>query len=473
MKIMIGKKIFLVALFLNIFIILWAEICQANLLYTVSLLIWLNMMLYSYNKIEKRSLLFAFCVAFFVFLMGREFLEQFFYYKKENFDMAINNHFYVCLIISLSALWGSFAFFSRKERTKKEEIRLNARTLYSTAIRETASLVFYCTLPFALVYRMVVASFVSLNGYVDYYTEYSFVLSGNTLLYIISKVELIMPTAIAIIMASCPTKKEFKWPFRLYCIYLILSLGSGARGTFMLGILQVFVFAVYMQGIYPEEKWFKRKYMLYLAVCVPVIAVAGTIINLIRFGGTMNDINVFESFLDFFYDQGVTGNVVKRAFQVSQNIPEATYTLEFLHSGLLARILGIKVYNGNSVEHALYGNSFTHALGYTVMGSAYLAGRGTGSSYIAELFYDFGYIGVILGNVLYSWLFTRITRIRKNNIFTRSIIFVVITQLLWAPRASFTGFISFLDAPSSVVTFIAVFGIAKFILDRRTKLCRG
>lgn len=459
MKITVDKY-FLIALFLNIVFFMWGLISGASLIFTLALMVWIDMMLYAYKKIELRSPLLAFGVAFFTFLMGREFLQLFLGYKKENFSEKLNNHLYLCLLIAILSFWIFYILFSRKSEKERVYMQINARTQYAAIVRKIANIVFYCTLPFALVYRMVIASFVSLNGYTDYYTDYSSGLSGNTLLYILSRIELIMPVALSVIMASLPTKKEFKWPFIFYCLYMILSLGSGQRSTFMLGILLIFVFVVYMQGIYPEEVWFKRKYIVYLIASIPLIAVAGSVINVTRFGGSTDGMNVIESFLNFFYDQGVTGNMVKRAYEYSDKIPDAIYTLEFLHSGLLARLLGIEVYNGNSVDHALYGNSMTHALGYAVMGSQYLAGRGTGSSYIIEVFYDFGYLGVATGTALYSWLFAKISKLRKNNIFTRSLMFSVITQLLWAPRASFTAFISFLDAPSTIIAFIFIFSLA-------------
>lgn len=472
MKITVDKY-FLVAFFLNVVFLIWALIGDASLIFTLTFMVWVDMMLYAYKRIEQRSLLFAFGIAFFVFLMGREFLQLFFGYKKENFSAELNNHLYICLFIALLVLWFFYALFSRKSEMNRARMPINARTPYAAVVRKIANIVFYCTLPFALIYRMVIASYVLLNGYTNYYVDYSSALSGNTLLYIVSRIELIMPVALAVIMASLPTKKEFKWPLIFYCPYLILSLGGGQRSTFMLGILLIFVFVVYMQGLYPEEGWFQRKYILYLAACIPVLAVMGSIINVTRFGGSTDGMSVIESFMDFFYDQGVTGNMVKRAYEYSDKIPDGIYTLEFLHSGLLARILGIKVYNGNSVDHALYGNSMTHALGYAVMGSQYLAGRGTGSSYIIELFYDFGYFGVAAGTALYSWLFAKITKIKKNNIFTRSLMFSVITQLLWAPRASFTAFISFLDAPSTIIAFIFIFGLGNLLRGKSERISHG
>ncbi len=69
-----------------------------------------------------------------------------------------------------------------------------------------------------------------------------------------------------------------------------------------------------------------------------------------------------DGFINFFYDQGVTSNVMKRAYMYRDKIPsDQTYILEFLHSGIFARLFGIRVYHGNTVEHALHGELYTCA----------------------------------------------------------------------------------------------------------------
>lgn len=459
-------KYFILSCAINLMILFLALLSSANSLFVLVLLIWFNMMVYAYRYLEQRSLLFAFGIAFFVFLLGRDLLEQIFLYRVEDFSSEVNRHAYLCMFIALTALWCSYNFFSRKRgnndgysTTKTEKI------FYINYVQKISKCVFYFTYPFAIVSKFLVVKFVLAHGYTEYYTDYALFLNGNNLLYIVSKIEIIMPVALCIFMATLPSKKKSIKPLSLYLVYLFLSLGSGQRSTFMLGLLLIFVFVVYMQTVRPSERWFKRKYLIYCLLLVPAIAIMSTVYNIVRFGGNIENIKFFESFCNFFYDQGVSSNIIKRAFMYKENIPgDCIYFFEFLHSGALARLFGITVYNGNTIEHALYGNSFTHALGYTILGNGYLAGRGTGTSYIAELYYDFGYIGVALGSALYGWIFTKMKKNKRNSIFSRAIVFVIVTQLLWAPRGSFTGFISFLNAPSTLGAFIVIFGGAKLLL---------
>lgn len=478
MRIKISKYT-LFAIGINIIILLFVFSRNVNLLFILSLDIFIFMMLNCYKKLEQRSLLFAFGIAFFTFLLGREFLEIFFCYKVEsNYSQVTNNHTYICFILSLLGIWSSYLFFEHKNK-----IFLNLTTqhnemtndmLFNVYVRKISKYVLYLSIPFAVLARIVIAKFIITYSYAEYYTKFSAFLDENKFLYIVSKIELITPVALCIIFSTLPSKKEVKVPIICYTIYLIISLGAGNRGPFVLGVLLLFIFIVYMQGYCPEERWFDRKKMVLFILIVPIIAVGGTIYNVIRFGMSINNISFINAFIDFFYDQGVTITVIKKAYEFEEQIPkQGFYLLEFFHSGIWARILGIPVYHGNSIEHALYGGSFTHAIAYTVMQQSYLSGLGTGTSYIAELYYDFNYLGVFIGNVIYGWIFSKINITRTNKLFIRALVFVLITQFLWSSRGSYTAFLSFVFAPSTIITFISIFGIAKLLSDKQKRFIKS
>ncbi len=459
------KKVILI----DLLVLFWAIVAEANVCFVLLFLTWINMMFYAYRKIEKRGLLFAFGIAFFIFLLGREMLEQLFFYEIDTqFDNKINTHTYLSMNIALGAVWIAYALFPKfRKKSRKSSVSTLQPTPYIYKVRSLSKWAFYATYPFAIAMSIAITIFVATFGYSSYYTDYSEMLSGNPLLYFISKLELIMPAAFCIFMATLPSKKEFRTLAIPYIIYLILTLGGGQRSTFVLGLLLMFVFLVYMQGIRPQEKWFHRKYIRYCLLAMPVLAVGSSLYNIYRFDGDWQEVGLFSGFCDFFYDQGVSSYIIKRAYEYQNNIPDCIYALEFLHSGVLAPMLGIPVYHGNTVDHALYGNSFTHALGYIVLDEMYLAGRGTGSSYIAELFFDFGYIGTALGSLLYGWMFTQIDKTDSGGLFRRAIVFVCITQLLWAPRGSFVGFLSFLLAPTTLALFAFTFLIPKLLLANK------
>ena len=462
----VGKHFFY-AFMANGILLLITLATGTNLIYMLALMVWTNMMIYAYKDLEHRSMLFAFGIAFFVFLMGRDFLQQVFKYKVEKFPIDVQSHAYVSILLALLSIWFGYYLFSKSRKYKSNITDYVYKHKYLKYIQKISLVTFCISWVFALASKIIVARFIAANSYFEYYTDFSGYLHSNMILYIISKIELFMPVALSIFMATLPTKKQFRLTLFLYLIYILASLGTGQRSTFMLGLLWIFIYVVFRSGINKEERWFNKKFLILGLLFVPVLAMFGSIYSIWREGGDIQNINYINSLFDFFYDQGVTINAIKNAYIYADLIPEDFYTLEFLKSGLLARIFGITVYHGNTVEHALYGGSFTHALGYTVLGDMYLAGRGTGTSYIAELFFDFGYFGIVLGSLLYSFIILNITRIGKKNPFLLSICFLMVTQLLWAPRGSFSGMITVLFYPTTIIIYILIFGFSKVLASRK------
>lgn len=69
----------------------------------------------------------------------------------------------------------------------------------------------------------------------------------------------------------------------------------------------------------------------------------------------------------------------------------------FKYGSIGQRFFGIEgLGNGNNLRHALNGNSMAHQLSYTLLGDWYLEGHGCGSSYLLEVFADYGKIGIFI-----------------------------------------------------------------------------
>lgn len=441
-----------------------------NVIYAIAFSIWLIGILYSINDIYNRGMLFVFLISFFGFLMGRDFLEQFFAYNVEDIPVEILNHTYILLILSLSSIIIGYIFFARKnEHTLCKKVQITNR-LKDNCIRDISKIIYYLSIVFALLSKAVTVFYVFKNGYASYYLGFHEFLNANPLLYVVSKLELIMPAALCVYFSTLPSKKDYRKAVGLYVFYLLLSLGTGQRSTTILGILLLLVYNLYRKGLQSQHFYIKRKFIVWLIVGVPLLFAGLAIYSDLRFNKKTKSDGVLSYVPKFIYAQGVSSNIIKRAYELEAEIPPQNYTLEFTHSGLLAILLGNKVYHGNSVEHAKYGGSFTHSLGYVVMGNSYLSGRGTGSSFLAELYYDFGYIGVVLGSLLYSFLISRIATVRpRMTVFGSSVLLYIITPLLWAPRASFSGFLSLLLAPSVLFVFLFIFfgaGILNSMIHR-------
>lgn len=447
----------------SVLLVVWGVLAQVSVLFLLVMLVWCGIVIYAAIKMERRAMLLMFALTFFVFLMGREFLQQFFHYmpQPETFTAAVQTHTHLCLLIALVGLFGVYWLFKRKTRSE----RCVGEERESYVLRVSRLMLLVVLVP-AVVYRVILTVFVQMHGYNAFYTDFAVLLRENLLLYALSKVEEIAPACFCIYLAAMPAKKDFFKMAGLYAVYLVLTLGAGTRAPFLLGVFLILFYFLYRAGLSPKEGWFRRKYLLPCGAALAAFALVFYFAGLVRDGANASG-GLADGLFGFVYSQGVSINVIKRGFFLQDQIPDGyLYSLNFTRYGIIARLLGIPVYSGNTVEQALYGGSFAHALSYVFMGADYLAGRGTGTSYVAELYHDFWYIGVFVGSAFYGWLCTRIERYKSGRFFGRACLFIAITQLLWAPRGGFTEWVTTLISPSALAALVGVFAIA-WLLERR------
>ena len=73
------------------------------------------------------------------------------------------------------------------------------------------------------------------------------------------------------------------------------------------------------------------------------------------------------------------------------------------------------------------------------MNKDYLGGHGIGSSYIIEVFTDYGFIGLIIANLLLGMLFVSLVNSMYTDKTLRVILsLVILGNLFFMPRSSFT-----------------------------------
>ena len=442
-------------------IALWGYIIDADWLYCVDLMVWLSLVVYASFDIKGRSVLMGFLLTFFLFLMSRDFVEIFFSYRVESFKTAVNHHAYKVYLIALITIAVLYRVFTFNEY--KNQFHTYVGNLDNMYLEKISRTMFIILIGFSIAAKYVVINFVSMYSYYEYYTEFSSYVSNNMLVTILNMMERMMPVALSLFLACFPSKKRLKLPIILYVFYLLISLGTQARSTAMLGFLFLLIYFLFRHSINPEEHWFNKRLIFVLIISVPVLVITGSLINELRSGGE-NTKSIATLFVDFFYDQGVTSNVVKRAYMYKNRLNgDILYTFEFLRSGIFARIFGYKVYYGNSLEHALRGGSFAHSIAYIVLGKGYLDGQGTGSSYVAEFYQDYGYWGVVAGTAIYVLLISRIAnpyRINEN-IWIRTIQLLLIQRIMWAPRGSFADIIATVFSVPVVFTMVAAWIILR------------
>lgn len=434
---------------LNMGILLFSAVRQADCLIILLALVFANSVLFSLYSLQKRIVLFSFLCTFFVFLAGRQFLEDFGIYNKEiTYGPEYEIHAKVCMIISLVALNVSYYYMERYGTSNidwhRSEVKLNGSIM---DLQNASRALFYLTYIFMLVSVAGDVLYVQENGYLAFYTD-----NYQSLVpYPVQKIGDICPTFFFVFLATYPEKRKCTVPMLLYSLYALLTLFTGSRYKFVASLFIIVIYMFLRNRIRPgKKKWIGKKEIGLIIIALPIFMSFLYAYQYTRYGRDV--VENGNALFSFIYQQGVNANNIKRELYFENQLPEGRIysfgqVIGFLKSNPIASLFGVHYYRGNTVEHALYGNSLGHAISYLAMSkAAYLLGNGMGSCYIAELYHDFGFLGMLFGNVFYGWAIFRMVNQKRYNWIVQTITLSSLYALLLAPRGSFDGIIdAFLD----------------------------
>lgn len=198
----------------------------------------------------------------------------------------------------------------------------------------------------------------------------------------------------------------------------------------------------------PNDLWISRRGKIMLLVSFPFLCASMFIIMLIRGDNGLGNESLITYFIDFFYQLGGSVNVLGYSYDLQGIIPEnQNYTfgplIRWIDNNFITQLVGLgHQYENASVEMALRGHSLGSFLTYNINEYRYLHGGNLASSYIAELWLDYGFIGVAIGSFIYGRIMASVLSFARKNIWKATIAFIMIYNIIYAPRASYMYFIT-------------------------------
>ena len=441
------------------FFIFISSILNVNVLLVIVLNIWAVLFIYYTFRIKNNIVIWCFLVAFFVFLLGREMCFGYFGLKRYYLYLEKENTFtYFCLSLSLIGIAVGSYLASGKIHFTFGNISNNSTDVqqanYDISIRNICKYAFIFCYIFSLISVAFQIIFVRRVGYVESYVSDS---GESGVPSFVSYIAAFTNIALCLYLASRPAKKECSRILFFYELYAILTLFAGPRYPFIGISLFILIYYVIRQNL--DGGWIKRRNLILLCIAAPILILVMQMAGSLRSGEQFSYGGVLRTVEDFLDSQGGSVNVIKRVRYFSNQIKDLNFTsFSTLYSNifenlLMRRLFGVVAYTGNSIEHAMKGHSLMHRLSYYTYGSGYLNGRGVGSCYIAELYHDFGYVGVVLGSVLYGALMKKIGKLKLNRYMHDGILLSFVYALLVAPRADFDTFIA------GIINLYSIIGI--------------
>ena len=414
-------------------------------LLTTLLLLLISSLLLCWNNIKYYLIHFIFFITIFIFLVSRPTIDYFRNGALDTYQPIAYRFAFLVVIVSILGLTiGGFIANYYLARKNKAPVRVEktSHVNYVKNLRFVSLSVFLVTYPFYFLRLFERLLFRLQTSYYNYYANFESQLPYFT--YILSTFTVY---AMCVYLATKPKKSHATMVLVTFITANLIHLVIGTRNPFILSLIFAFVY-YFMREQTEKGKWigFKEKIAIYLGT--PVLMLAMGALNYVRDNAQVSHSGVFDLLLDFIYKQGTSFGVLARGFLYNSSLPYRDFrnftfgpVVDYFARGSIGIIFGAKPFEHttNSIELAIDSNSYAHNLSYLVLNKEYLRGHGIGSSYIMELYTDYGMLGLFLLSILLGMLFIAMLQVAYRS---RTILFalslLILNNLFFMPRSSFS-----------------------------------
>lgn len=504
-------------------LILAGIVFQRNpyILVIASILVLIHNFLYSLHHLNKNIIFALFTFTFAFFLLSRFIVTTFFQADYEyvglfemGFERAIATRMILFITLSLFTLsvtyvmltyrhllgnkkrfrgltyslitlgvWKFRTFFHRRKRKGKIEEQgetgqlslwekttwLERHPAFISTLRRISLSIFFVTIICHFYYLFNELQYIRSVGY-----RQSYIVAGqmSTIMRLLDIVGRMSFAAYFIYLATLPRRRHIILPTILFLTASVIELFQGLRNPIALNLL--IVIAYYMMR--SSRVRLPKRLLVAMLIIVPIL-----VFLFIRIGDSRGTEKItvtnsfFNSLIRFFYNQGVSARTIGNVQYYEELIPYRLYSfgnlIDFFKFDVLGFITGEARPTGQSLAVVMDTHQLSHVLSFLQSPFDYLnLGLGTGSSYIAELYADFGPIGIILGSACYGFLIALLVRLfYGKSVFLRMVMLIVTRDLLFSPRASFLNMIGSFMEKTQLFAIAGIFllSVLVFIYQRK------
>ena len=433
-------------------------------------------LIYGLERPKSRILFLFFHLTIFLFLMGRPFILSLRGEEWVRFDpaptwFALTSLLLTLTFLLLGSIWAEW-LIAKRRRTHSSLPQADGTAQSSCGIQQEerqrlflknmqniALLLYFVAIGCSFVLGAEMLLYMQGRSYLEYYTSFS-----SQLPYPVTVASAMDIYFLSFFLAAQPAKRKAFLPLALYLLSAVPSLMVGLRNPIVQNAILIFLY--YLIRDFQQEKirrpvfrekaprrWIGRLEKGILAVAAPLAVLFLSAYNDLRMG-TRAGSGIGKLLGDFLYHQGVSFDVLCIGYQAAPQLPQGfrCYTfgslIDYFRYGMIGRLLfGTQpLEGGNSLDKALYSNSYAHIMSYAAEKEEYLSGHGWGSSYILETYTDFGWLGILLFSLLLGFLLTYGMVWVSRNWLASSLCWICLSGIFMTPRAEALGWCSFLYA---------------------------
>ena len=299
------------------------------------------------------------------------------------------------------------------------------------------------------------------------YEDYYLTSTSEYVPWPVSVLATMCPFAFCGYLATMPKRTPATIAMVLFVATSVPMLMIGSRGDFVLDVLFCALYYVLRSLTDRDDPWIGRREIIAAVIVIPVGIFAMGILNYTRSGQVVDPQGFTATILDAFYKQGVSYAVLGFGYEVNPYIQAlgfkfftiGSFIMNFTQNSI-GQIIGFEqLGDSNSTLLALHGNSYAHTMSFFAHPN-YLGGEGYGSSYILELFADFGYPGVFIGSYAIGFIFAAMAMAIGRTWFGGMIALNGALYIFHMPRGSAIEFISFIWTTRFIFAIVLVIVVA-------------
>ncbi|MFL0268890.1 O-antigen polysaccharide polymerase Wzy family protein [Candidatus Clostridium radicumherbarum] len=460
-------------IFASIYLVILGSVYNIENIILISILsLFISNMIYSIENIKDRIVYFTFNCTFFVFEIGLMFVNFINGTRLLEFSDDIILHTLLTLYLSLFFINVGvliIEFWNKQKYTN--QIIIYEEVNWLLVVRRVCLIFFFVLFPFKMLFILERVKFVMEHSYISYYLDFQ-----SNLPYLFIKFNDMCNVSFYAFLCTKPRKKEVIIPILLSLIASVISLFSGQRNIFVLDILVILIYIV-IRNFLDDKKyeiWIKKRSVLILLVILPCFTIAMNSLSYIRNKQTFQYQGAGSSIEEFLKNQGLSVNIISYGKEMKNQIPNnGLYTLNpimlFLKNNVFSKLLfNFQIYKPQTIEMALNGTSFANTITYMISPTAYLSGYGAGTNYVAELYQDYGYFGVVIFNIIVGIILIKFAELFTNISWWKSTLtLLLIRNILYIPRNETLSFIMVGWNIINLLTLLLIYFISKLYYRKK------
>lgn len=353
--------------------------------------------------------------------------------------------------------------------------RSQGASAFVGALATASLLAFLVCACFSALEGFQMLSYMDGRRYEDLYVAGSSAYTSST----VSSIAGMLPYALCVYLATMPKRTSATLLLLANVALTLPSLMVGTRTDFVLAALFLVFYYVFRTLVSRDQKWITKRMVIGVLIMLPIgVALLGAM-NYARAINALGPDGFVMQIADALYKQGVTFKVLQYAYDVNdavQSLGPKFFAIgsliDSIEQGFIGQqFLGVEALpSTNSMELALYGNSYGHTMSYFAH-YHYLQGEAYGSSFALEPFADGGLLAVALYMALLAYFFSFLSSRLGEGWFVTFVALMAGKIVFYIPRSTAVDWISYIWSTRFWLFMAVLLAVAYlFVMVRRTRV---